>query len=388
MKILVAIDSFKGSATAVQAAGWISEGIKRVWPEAEIKEIPIADGGEGVIEAVYHAVGGTVREIEIKGPMGEPVQASYLRLEDGTAVIETAKACGLTLVKEEARNPLTASTYGVGQLMLDALNHGADKMLIGIGGSATNDGGAGLARALGIRFLDKDNQELGEGGAELLRLDRIDMSGFDTRILDCSIVLASDVTNLLCGKDGASAVYGPQKGATEDMIRLLDKALFHYALMIERALGIKISGISGSGAAGGMGAGVMAFCNAKACSGIETILDVVQFDKYVKAADLVITGEGRIDAQTAKGKVPVGVARRTKMAGTTPVIAVVGGIGEGAELVYEMGIDVIIPIVDRPMPLEVSISNAERLLTAAGERAARTLMVGQRIKDGDKDGDK
>lgn len=379
MRILIAIDSFKGSATAVQAAGWVSEGIKRVWPEAEIKEIPIADGGEGVIEAVYHAVGGGITEVEIKGPMGEPIWASYLRLEDGTAVIETAKACGLTLVKEEERNPLTASTYGVGQLILDALDHGADKMLIGIGGSATNDGGAGLAKALGVRFFDKDNKELGEGGAELLRLDRIDLSGLEPRLKDCNIILASDVTNALCGKDGASAVYGPQKGATEDMIQLLDQSLFHYASMIEKALGLTISKISGSGAAGGMGAGLMAFCNAKGCSGIETMLDVVQFDKYVKRADLVITGEGNIDAQTARGKVPVGVARRAKMVGNIPVIAVVGGIGDGAELVYEMGIDAIVPIVDRPMSLETSINNTERLLMAAGERAARILMVGRSL---------
>lgn len=380
MRILIAVDSFKGSATAVQAAGWLTEGIKRVIPEAEIREIPIADGGEGMIDAFVRAAGGELAEVLINDPLGKPIRASYLRLENGTAVIETAQACGLTLLKREELNPLVTSTYGAGQLILDGLNHGMKKFLIGIGGSATNDGGAGMARALGARFLDGEGRELGGGGAELLRLCHIDVSGLDVRLRDCRIEIASDVVNVLCGESGASAVYGPQKGATKEMTALLDRALGRYAEVLEKDLGVSVAGLPGSGAAGGMGAGLMAFCHARVRSGIETVLDAVGFDELVKDADLVITGEGRIDAQTASGKVPAGVAKRTKQAGEIPVIAVVGGVGSGAEQVYEWGIDAIMPVVDRPMPLKEAIGHVEELLRTAGERTARVIMAGRRIE--------
>jgi len=380
MKIVVAIDSFKGSVSAVQAGEALERGICKVMPEAEVVKIPIADGGEGLLETFYEAAGGCFINGMVSDPLGRGVESCFLRLPDGTAVIEIARACGLTLLTKQERNPLIAATCGVGELIRMALDKGCRKFLIGIGGSATNDGGAGMAKALGVRFLDEEGKELGPGGKELKRLAHVDCSGLDPRLKECRMNIACDVTNVLCGPQGASAVYGPQKGADPAMVEELDQALGRFADVIHRELGESISQVPGSGAAGGLGAGLMVFCGARLDSGIKTVLDAVHYEKQIADADMVITGEGRIDQQSLYGKVPSGVAARTKMVRDIPVIAVVGGIGYGAEQAYETGIDAILPIVNGPMRLEESMAQAELLLEETGERLIRMLRAGGRIR--------
>lgn len=383
MRIIVAPDSFKESLTAVEAAAAIANGIRQVLPEAKIEEVPVSDGGEGLVEALVSATGGKMVSCQVTGPLGKKVRASYGLLggdQGRTAVIEMAAASGLALVPREQRNPLLTTTYGTGELIREALDAGCRRIIVGIGGSATNDGGAGMAQSLGIRLLDDQGKDIPWGGAGLLQLERIDASGLDPRIQECEIVVASDVANPLCGPQGAAHVYGPQKGATPEMVIELDRGLARLAEVVRRDLGVEVLNVPGAGAAGGLGAGLMAFLGAKMRPGIELVLEAVELERKMAGAQLVFTGEGQINFQSAYGKVPVGVAQLAKRRGL-PVIAVVGSIGSGAEAVYEKGIDAIVSIMNRPMALEEALvkENATKLLADASARTMMLLKLGSTI---------
>jgi len=357
MKIVIAPDSFKGSLTNIEVADAIELGIKEVFPEAEIIKIPLADGGEGTVQCLVNATGGKVLQEEVINPLGKKINASYGILGDRkTAVIEMAEASGITLISSEERNPFITTTYGTGQLIKSALNRGCKKMIIGIGGSATNDGGAGMVQALGVRLLDKQGNEIGYGGAKLINIHHIDISQIDQRISDLEILVASDVKNSLCGPSGATRIYGPQKGATEEMMVILEKSLSHFAEIIKKDLNKDIKNIPGAGAAGGLGAGLMAFLDAKLKSGIEIIIEVVKLEEAVKDANLVITGEGKIDSQTIYGKVPVGVAKIAKKYNIL-VMAIGAIIDKDAEIVHKYGIDFLVKVSDPPMSITESKRN-------------------------------
>ncbi|ADY57357.1 glycerate kinase [Syntrophobotulus glycolicus DSM 8271] len=381
MKVLIASDSFKGSLSSLEVGQAITGGIKNVIPEAAVRIIPIADGGEGTVEAMVIACEGEYLTYTVTGPLGDPVQAKIGIIQGGIAVMEMAAASGLPLVPKEKRNPLITTTRGTGELIKYALalDRGIRRILIGIGGSATNDGGTGMARALGIRFLDQNERELPEGGGSLLSLHRIDFSGADQRIRDLEITVMCDVDNPLCGPRGASAVYGPQKGATPEMVVHLDSCLGHLAEVIKRQNGTEIKDVPGAGAAGGLGGGLMAFTGAVLKSGTEAILETIEFDRMAEEADLIITGEGRMDAQSAFGKVPMGVASRGQKQGK-PVIAIVGSVGEGAEDLYQYGLNAIIPIVNRPMSLDEAMAEGRELTVRAAEMAIRLMAAGAKMR--------
>lgn len=380
MKIVIASDSFKGSASALEVAQAVEKGIRKVVPGAEVVKVPVADGGEGTVDAMVFAGGGELRRRTVTGPLGGRVEAAYGVLPSGTAVIEMAAASGITLVPREELNPLVATTYGTGELIKAALDDGCRTILLGIGGSATNDGGAGMAQALGVSLRDADGKELTRGGGALKDLSAIDLAGLDPRVAECTFSVACDVKNPLCGETGASAIFGPQKGATPEMVQALDAALAHYARCIDAQLGKSVAETPGAGAAGGLGAGLLAFCHAEIRPGIETMLDFIQFGEILKGADLVITGEGRIDGQSVFGKVPVGVAHRAKAAGGIPVAAVVGCVGAGAEAVYAEGVDAILPIADGPMALDDSMARSAELLENAGATLMRMLKIGNTLQ--------
>jgi len=362
MKIVVAPDSFKGSLIAIEVSDAIEKGIKEVFPEAEIVKIPMADGGDGTVQCLVNATGGEILKEKVVGPLRDEVLASYGILGDKkTAVIEMAEASGLTLVPENKRNPLITTTYGTGQLIKAALDHGCRKMIIGIGGSATNDGGAGMVQALGVRLLDKQAKEIGFGGAELLNIHHIDIVQMDSRIDKLEILVASDVKNPLCGPTGATRIYGPQKGATEEMMIILEKSLSHFAEIIKKDLNKDIKNIPGVGAAGGLGAALMAFLDAKLKPGIEIIIKAVKLEEIVKDADLVITGEGKIDSQTIYGKVPVGVAKIAKKY-HVPIVSISALIDKSGLIVKDYGIDFLIKPENPPMYMEYPKSRKVKLL--------------------------
>lgn len=375
-RIVIAPDSFKESLDAPAVAAAIAEGIKRVFPEAETVTVPMADGGEGLTTTLVAATGGRIITTTVTGPLGEPVRAAWGILGDGTtAVVEMAQASGLPLVPREKRNPLFTTTYGTGELIRQALDAGCRRLIVGIGGSATNDGGAGMAQALGVKLLDARGQDIGPGAAGLEELERIEIQGLDPRVKEAEILVACDVDNPLCGPRGASAVYGPQKGATPEMVPRLDAALARLADTIERDLGKDVRELPGAGAAGGLGAGLVAFLGAGLRRGIELVIETVDLDGILaRGADLVITGEGEINHQTAFGKVPAGVARVAGKYGI-PVVALVGSIGEGAGTVYNHGIKGFMSIVPRPVPLAYCLENAATLLADAAERLVRLLTV-------------
>ncbi len=366
----VAMDSFKGSLSSVCAGEAVRRGILRACPQAQVVTVPIADGGEGTMEAYLAACGGRRVERTVTGPMGEPVHAAYAVLPDGTAVIETAQASGLTLVPEDGRDPCRATTRGTGELAADAIAHGARQLILGIGGSATNDGGAGFLRALGVRFLDADGAELPEGGAALTRLARIDLSGL--RLEGCRIRVACDVDNPLCGARGASAVFGPQKGASRGDVEMLDRSLGHYAGIMARTIGDDLREEPGTGAAGGLGFALRAVCGAELVPGAQLLLETAHFDGLLEHAECVITGEGATDAQTAFGKAPVGVAHRARAHGL-PAFILSGKLGEGYEAVYREGVTAAFSIAQGPCTLEYSLAHAGELLAAAAEGLVRTL---------------
>ncbi|MGQ9520872.1 MAG: glycerate kinase [Candidatus Fervidibacter sp.] len=367
MRFVIAPDSFKGSASAKEVAQVIADGLKVALPNDEYDLVPMADGGEGTVEALVTATGGKIVNVKVTGPLGEPVESFFGILGDGkTAVIEMAAAAGLNLVPPEKRNPLFTTTYGVGELIKAALDEGCLRQIIGIGGSATNDGGAGMAQALGAKLLDRNANEIGFGGIELGKLACIDISGLDKRLREAEILVACDVTNPLTGPNGASAVYGPQKGATPEAVRILDENLHHYAKVIRKDLGVDIEHVPGAGAAGGLGAGLMAFCQAKLIRGVDLIVQAVKLDERVQSADLVITGEGKLDFQTGFGKVPYGVAKVAKRYGK-PVIAIVGQLGEGSENCREWGIEACFAITNKPMSEQEAMKNTLTLLRRTAE---------------------
>jgi glycerate kinase len=380
MRIIVAPDSFKGSVSALGVTEAMERGIHAVFPEAEVIKVPIADGGEGTVEALVAATGGRLMHTNVHGPMGEPLSAHWGISGDGsTAFIEMASASGLPLVPKERRNPRIASTFGTGELMKAALDAGLCKLVVGIGGSATNDGGTGMARAMGVRFLDAEGRDLPEGGAALARLARIDLSGLEPRLAEASILVACDVDNPLCGPRGASAVYGPQKGATPEMVAELDAALGVLASVAAAATGRDIARSAGAGAAGGLGAGLLFFTPACLRPGVSIVLETTGFETLVQGADFLITGEGRTDFQTAMGKAPVGVAEVAQRHGV-PVICLSGGLGDGADDVLAHGIDALASTVPQPMTLEACMGQGATLVEAAAARVCRVLKVGQSLR--------
>ena len=371
MKIVIACDSFKGSLSAVEAGQSLADGIHRMDPKAVTDILPAADGGEGTVEAFLYARKGRRCAVEVQDPLGRPVVAEFALLDDGTAVIEMAAASGLPLLKGEERNPMRATTYGTGQLMKAALEAGCRKMILGLGGSATNDGGMGMARALGAVFLDRKGRPLEAGGGSLGELARIDLSGLDPAISRVPVIAAGDVTNPLCGSNGASVVYGPQKGADRDMIRILDRNLKHFAEVAAEQTGRDVLDTPGAGAAGGLGAGLLLFCDAAMESGIKMLLDAVEFDQRIRDADLVFTGEGQTDGQSVCGKVPTAVAESVKRQKQIPVIAFAGSIGTGAEAVYSCGVDALFSIAPGPVTLEMAMLHGRELLRDTAERVMR-----------------
>ncbi|MGB9867429.1 MAG: glycerate kinase [Bacillota bacterium] len=378
MRIVVAPDSFKGSASAVQVGEAMAAGLRKVWPDAEVDVVPLADGGQGTVEAMVRATGGHTRTVRVTGPLGEPVAATYGILPDGTVVVEMAQASGLTLVEPIRRNPLLTTTYGTGELIRHALDSGARSIIVGIGGSATNDGGAGMAQALGVGLYDENGKPIGFGGGELARLRAVDLSGLHPGIKTASIVVACDVDNPLCGPTGASATYGPQKGATPEMVDQLDRALAHFADVVEAAIGRSLRNVPGAGAAGGLGFGLMAFLGAKLQPGIKIVASATRLEERVGKAHLVVTGEGQTDWQTAHGKTVAGVAEIARSQGV-PVLVISGGLGKGYESLYDRGVAAMIPIVQRPMELAEAMAHAIELIEGAAERAARLMELGRML---------
>lgn len=378
MNILIASDSYKGSLSTTEAAYHIQKGVQRVFPNARFQTIPMADGGEGTVQAMVSSLGGRYETAAVTGPMGEPVNAVFGILDNGCAVLEMAAASGLLLVPPGKKNILAATTYGTGELLKKAMDMGCGDIYIGIGGSATNDGGIGMAQALGAHFLDKSGEEVGFGGGELSKICTIDVSKLDVRLRDTRITVMCDVDNPLCGEKGASVVYGPQKGADPELAALLDRGLSHLAdIMVLCGLS-DLRDMPGAGAAGGLGMGLAGFTGAGLRSGIEAVLHASGFEDRLKWADIVITGEGRIDEQSAYGKVPTGISKYA-VKHHVPVIAVAGCIGKGADTVYAHGIDTIESCVYAPGTLEDALFNAASNVEAAAERVMRGVNVGMKL---------
>jgi glycerate kinase len=378
LRIVVAPNAFKGSLSALQAAQAIAEGIKAAIPDVDLVLVPIADGGDGTVDALVAATQGERRMLRVRGPLGDPVDADYGIIESGsTAVIEMAKAAGLALVPPAKRDPRITTTYGVGELLQRAYDDGARHFIVGIGGSATNDGGAGMAQALGYHLLDIEGHELPPGGLALKRLARIHVGGVHANWKETEVEVACDVTNPLTGPSGASAVYGPQKGATPAMVAELDAALKHFAEIIRRDLGVDVEQLPGAGAAGGLGAGLVAFTGARLRPGAEMVMEALRLDERLAGAQLVITGEGRLDSQTARfGKGPAAVARHARQAGI-PVVAIGGSVADETEL--RLLFDGLEATVVEPCSLEEAIGRARPLLVAASTRLMRLLLAGRRL---------
>ena len=372
MKILIAPDKFKGSLSAFEVADSIEKGILKVFPKAVIVKVPMADGGEGTVESLVDATGGKIIKTNVKDPLFRDIESFYGILGDGeTAVIEMAAASGLYLLKDYERNPMITTTYGTGQLIKDALDKGCRNFIIAVGGSATNDGGAGMATALGVKFYDKDGREIGLGGGALSKIYSIDTSNLDYRLKECRFIVACDVANPLIGENGASRVYGLQKGATKEMVKVLDKNLEHYGKLLEKYFNKKIIDVPGSGAAGGLGAGLMAFLNAQLKSGIEIIIETLKLEEKIKEADIVISGEGKIDFQTAFGKTISGIAKLCKKH-NKPLIVIAGTV-EDIEKLYEIGVSSVFSTMEKPMFLEDAIKNAPTLVEKSAERIFRLI---------------
>ena len=375
MNILVAPDSFKDSLNASEVSRIISEAISTVIPSASIHQIPISDGGEGLLEALLTPLQGTLVSVSVKDPLHRTIKASYGLVDHGkTAIIEMANASGLELLSVEERNPLITSTYGTGELIKDALDKGCTKIIIGLGGSATNDGGIGMIKALGGLFLDKHQKEIGEGGGALDTLYSIDLSSLDERLQHIEIICACDVSNPLTGTSGASYVYAEQKGASKDMIKVLDSNLNKYAAVIKKTLKKDLKHISGTGAAGGTAMGLLAFLDATLTPGITLITELLQLEKHIKEVQLVVTGEGKIDVQTLHGKTIMGIASLAKKH-SVPVLVFTGSIGYGISEIYDQGVTAIFSIVNKPMSLETAIKNTTQLLQACATDVFTSLNI-------------
>lgn len=380
MKILIAPDSFKHCLTAIEVARYLEEGIHKILPEADTKILPLADGGEGTVRTLVDATGGNIYSARVHDPLMREIESFFGILRDNkTAIIEMAAASGIELLQPEERNPFYTTTYGTGELIKAALDRNCEKIIIGIGGSATNDGGAGMVQALGGKLLDKENKQIKKGGSGLKSLVKINISTLDTRLEKCDITVASDVENVLTGPNGATIVYGPQKGANAEMVEKLDQNLKHYANKIEEFSGKQIRNIKGSGAAGGLGAGLIAFANAKIQPGFQVISDIINLKQKVQWADYIITGEGKIDYQTQYGKTPYGVARMVKKYNKI-VIAIAGTLENQYEEIYQKGFDLILPIIEKPMQLKEAIREAPDLLKKTGKRIAWILKLIEKNK--------
>jgi len=375
MKIVIAPDSFKGSLTAIEAAKAIEKGVKNVLLEAETVLVPVADGGEGTMTSLVAATNGRIVEVKVKGPLLTPVQAAYGILGDElTCIIEMASASGICLVDSAHLNPMQATTYGTGQLIRKALDDGFRKFILAIGGSATNDGGSGMLQALGMKLLDSAGLPIGYGGAELSHITLIDESNFDSRIAESEFLIATDVQNPFVGKNGASHIFGPQKGATPEMVETLDHNLSHWADLIEQKTGIRLHDMPGAGAAGGIGGAFQAFFPTKTKRGIDIVIEFSRLVEILEHADFVFTGEGQIDFQTASGKTPMGVAEAAKKIGI-PVFALTGSIGRGIDVLYEHGITSVHSIINAPMSLQEAIDRGAELLEIASEQVTRTYIA-------------
>lgn len=374
-RYLCAPDSFKESLTAMEAARAMAQGIENADHDAEVRCLPMADGGEGTARALVDATGGSMRAVPVHDPLGRPVEGHFGLLADGTtAVVETPEASGLALLEAKERNPLIASSYGTGELMLAAVRSGAKRIIVGLGGSATNDAGAGLLQALGVRLLDKNGNDLAHGGAALANLTTIDISTMDPALKNVAITAACDVTNPLTGPTGASAVFGPQKGASKDDVATLDASLAHFAQVIDSQLGVAVNDVPGAGAAGGIGAALKGFLNAEFRPGIAIVIEQSGLDAAAQWADVVFTGEGSIDFQTKFGKTPAGVAETAKRHGK-PVIAVAGHIGTGIDELHEVGIDAVFGIAPGAASLSELLADAAANVTRTTEQIVRTLQL-------------
>ena len=375
MKIVIAPDSYKESLSAMEVAIQIEAGFREIYPDAEYVKLPVADGGEGTVDAMVAATGGRQINVSVTGPTGKPVLAHFgITGNQQCAVIEMASASGLECIPPEERNPLITTSYGTGELIKAALDLGVTEFIIGLGGSATNDGGAGMLQALGIHLLDKAGHNIGKGGQCLSELEYVDVSGMDPRLKQCRITVACDVTNPLTGPQGASAIFGPQKGANPAMVRSLDENLKHYAKVIARQTGKDVEFAPGAGAAGGLGAALLAFLNAELRSGIEIVTEAVELEKAIMDADLVITGEGRIDSQSIKGKVPVGVARLAKRH-NKPVIGIAGSLSSDVAVVYEHGIDCVFSVLNKVCSLDEALNDAAANVRLTARNIAATLRL-------------
>ena len=372
--VLIAPDSFKGSASSAKVGALIEQGIRRVAPNCQVRRVAIADGGEGTLDAIVSALDGTMRTVEVSGPLGQRVLAHYGLVEPATAVIEVAESSGIALIETTSENARRASSIGVGQLILAAIDEGVRRIIIGLGGSATSDGGTGMAKALGVRFLDSGGVPVPCGLSGLERLASIDCSRIPRQVRETEFIVLTDVSNCLVGPTGAIHMFGPQKGLKADELEMLDSWMSNYARLLDATAGTDISSRAGSGAAGGLGAALMAFCDARVEHGIDFVLDTIRIDDLLQDTDLVITGEGRMDAQSAFGKAPVGVAAHAKRFGI-PVIAIVGSRAANLDEIYDAGIDLVIPITIGPATLEECIANTKALIPIAGEAAIRAFLL-------------
>lgn len=371
MKIVIAPDSFKESLTALEVAEAIETGFKRIYPDAEYVKVPMADGGEGTVQSLVDALQGKLIEVDVTAPLGDKTTAFFGLSGDGkTAIIEMAAASGLHLVPQDQRNPLKTTSFGTGELIKTALEQGVEHIILGIGGSATNDGGVGMLQALGVQCLNQQQENIGFGGEQLGQITKIDMSRLDPRLNKVRFSVACDVDNPLCGEKGASATFGPQKGATPDMVQQLDAALRHFSDIVEQDLGLNICDQQGAGAAGGMGGGLLLLPNVKLQSGVQIVIHTLNLSEKMQGADLVITGEGRMDSQTIHGKTPIGVAKTAKAAGK-PVIAIVGCLREDYEVVFEHGIDAVFPIIRQLNSLEHTLQQGKQNLISTAQNIAR-----------------
>ncbi|KAA0939774.1 glycerate kinase [Psychrobacter sp. ANT_H59] len=378
MKILIAPDSFKESLEALDVCRAIQSGFSQVFPDADYKLLPMADGGEGTSAVLSYVLGGRWKEVHVHDPLMRPISAKYLLLPDATAVIEVAQACGLHLLTVAERNPVIASSYGVGELIADALREGVKRIIIGLGGSATNDAGLGMLTALGMRFHDSDDNMLAQGGGALANLQRLDATSFHTSVLQTVFEVACDVTNPLCGELGASAIFGPQKGASLQQVNDLDQALNHFASVCEQHGYQNYQEIAGAGAAGGLGYALMSFCQAELKSGFDTVAKVTNLSQHIADADLVITGEGKLDAQSAMGKVAGGISHIAK-ARHTPVIAICGSV-DGLESAQTSQFDVIMPSIQKLESIENIFENAYHNVEITATNIAAAIKLGQSIK--------
>ncbi|MBW8350169.1 glycerate kinase [Bacillus sp. IITD106] len=372
MKIILTPDSFKGSVSAMDAALAIEKGIKKAFPNAITVLLPAADGGEGTLDTLISATNGRKIYTKVKDPLGKEVDAHFGVLGDNsTCVIEMAVASGLNLIRKSERNPMLTTTYGTGELIKVALDQCYQNFILAIGGSATNDGGVGMLQALGMEFKDKDGNEIGFGGGEIGKIYHISTGKFDRRIKNCTFLIASDVENPLVGEKGASYVFGPQKGATDKMVKVLDQNLLHYANLIEKVTGVRLHNMPGAGAAGGIGGAFLAFFPSSIKRGIEVVLEYAKFDEVLEGADLVITGEGKVDYQTAFGKTPMGVAQAAQRK-NVPTIILAGSVGENIQNLYQYGVVGIFSIINQPMLLDEAMNEAVRLLEKSAEQICRT----------------